>query len=453
MNLYLIAGANSDAVKQALERNSITVVRSEASIAEALNFLSKNYLEYDSILLTDQGMINDYQNFSGILEGLKPILNRRSEFKFMTKDPALETVFKTVFGSDGRFHVFLTDQVKIPVMALIDFCISKTSSQEDNRSIKQPIDDTVMLKKPRSIFDKFKPGARQGLELESKPEEGSKLLRPKEKSNEKTLLSLKDSRKVVIITGHRGSGVTGTIANIASVASNQGLSVMILDMDTVYRGTNLFFTKFGDEVEINSDLGYSLIRCLMKPESYDINSCMINENLSLIALAYSVSSKDRILEAMDYKRVLSLISLLRMKYNLVLIDLPIEILKHFPDIITQIDSIGLCVNNNLYSVINTVKAVEESILKDTLLFRTKSRIIVSKYNENNRHHGKKFSPEFTCEILNDISGISKGEYQSGGMIPYSKDYDLQTSSGERICNTNSVYKNYYLDILKNLFQF
>jgi hypothetical protein len=119
--------------------------------------------------------------------------------------------------------------------------------------------------------------------------------------------------------------------------------------------------------------------------------------------------------------------------------------------VTQIDSIGLCVNNSLYSVINTVRAVEESISKDALLFTTKSRIIVSKYNENNRQNGKKFSAELTCELLNDISSISKCEYQSCGMIPYSKEYDLQTGSGDRICNTNSAYKNYYLDILKNLF--
>lgn len=445
MKLYLIAGANSDAIKQVLEKNNIVVVRFETSISEALEFLTRNSLEYDSILLTDQGAINDYQNFRGILEGFKRVINCRTEFKFLTKDPMLETAFKQVFGSDNRFEVCLTDQVKIPVSMLLEFCIPKNSSRESSGSERTQIEDTVLLKKPRSIFDKLKPGLRKELEPEK-----SKSVRLNKEDNVKLFLNSKELRKVVVVSGHRGSGVTGTVANLASVASAQGLSVMVVDMDIVYRGINLYFTKFGDEAEINSELGYSLIRCLMKPESYDANSCIINNNLSVISLSYSVSSRDRILEAMDYKRVLSLVSLIRQKYNLVLIDLPMEIFKSFPDIITQIDSIGICVNNCLYSVINTVKAVEENISKDALLFKTKSRIIVSKYNENSRYHGKKFTPEFTCEILNDISGMSKGEYQYGGEIPYSKDYDIQSSSTDRISNTNSDYKNYYLNILKNL---
>lgn len=446
MKLYLIAGTNSDALKQALEKNDIVVVRFETSISKALEFLSKNYLEYDLVLLTDQGVIEDYQNLKELLEGFKQLLNRGASFKFMTKDALLEKVFSQVFGNDLRFSVCLTDQVKIPVSMLIDFCISKKIDNETSNAVNLSVDDTVLLKKPRSIFDKFKSGIKKDIDSQN-----IKTLSNKKIDIEKTLSVSKDLRKIVAITGHRGSGITGTVANIASVASGEGLSVMVVDMDTVYRGINLFFSKFGDEVEINSELGYSLIRCLMNPESYDFNSCKINRSLSLIALAYSVSSKERIVEAMQYKRVLSLISLLKQKYNLVLIDLPIEIIKILPDIITQIDSFGLCVNNSLYSVINTVRDVEENIPKDTLLFTTKSRVIVSKYNENNRYQGKKFTPELTCEILNDLSGISKKEYQKGGLVPYSKDYDLQAGSGDRICNTNSSYKNYYLDILKNLF--
>lgn len=445
MRLYLIAGANSDAIKQVLEKNSIAVVRVETSIYEALEFLKRNRLEYDLILLTDQGVIKDYENFSEILEGLKQVINSRAKFRFITKDPSFEVAFKQVFGSDNRFEACLTDQVKIPVSMLVEFCMQKNSDININVPEIPQIEDTVLLKRPRSIFEKLKPALRKDVEPES-----GKSTRTFKDDNVKNLFSSKDIRKVVVVTGHRGSGVTGTVANIASVACNQGLSVMVVDMDTIYRGINLYFTKFGNEVEVNSELGYSLIRCLMKPDSYDVNSCIINDNLSVISLSYSVSSKERILEAMDYKRVLSLISLLRQKYNLALIDLPMEIFKSYPDISTQIDSIGLCVNNSLYSVINTVKAIEESISKDVLLFRTKSKIIVSKYNENNRYQGKKLTPEFTCEILNNISEISKGEYKYCGVVPYSKDYDTYTSSTDRISNINNDYKNYYLNILKNL---
>lgn len=445
MKLYLIAGVNSEVIKQTLEKNDIVVVRFETSISKAFDFISKNFIEYDSVLLTDQGVIEDYQNFKALLEGFKQLINRGSKFKFLTKDAQLESIFKQVFENDLRFSVYLTDQIKVPVSMLIDFCLSGNKDNEVNNHSNPLIEDTVMLKKPRSIFAKFRSGLRKDEESQ-----GSKSLGTKKQDVEKTISVSKDLKKIVAITGHRGSGVTGTVANIASVASDKGLSVMVIDMDTVYRGINLFFSKFGDEVELNSELSYSLIRCLMNPESYDVNSCKINRNLSIIALAYSVSCKERISEAMQYKRVLSLTSLLKQKYNLVLIDLPIEVVKALPDIITQIDTIGLCVNNSLYSVINTVKAIEENLSKDTLLFTTKSKVIVSKFNENNRYQGKKFTPEFTSEILNDLSGRSKEEYHNGGVVPYSKDFDLQTGSGDRLCNINSSYKSIYLDILKNL---
>jgi len=181
-----------------------------------------------------------------------------------------------------------------------------------------------------------------------------------------------------------------------------------------------------------------------------VNSCKINRNLSVIGLGYSVSNRERISEALKYKRIASLIGLLRQEYDLVLLDIPLEVFKTLPDLITLVDSIGLCVNNSLYSVINTVRALEESISKDALLFAAKSRVIVSKYNKINRYKGKKFTPELTCEILNHLSGISKGEYRKAGEIPYAEDFDLQSGSSDRICSTDMNYRDFYLQILKNL---
>lgn len=455
MSLYLIAGTNSDAVKQALENNGIPVVRTETSISESLRYLTNNHLEYDFILLTDQGVINDYDSFSDILSRLKLVINPLSGIRFLTKDPNLEMIFKSVLGPSGRYKVYLSDQIKIPVSTLIEFCNSQDltynsqdNTTEDRASAQQSVENTVLLKKNWSIFNKFKSKTEGG--KAGSNEETSKPLPSKKTLNEKNLPDLSSCKKVVAITGHRGSGVTGTVANIASVASAHGMSVMVVDMDIVYRGINLFFPKFGDEVEIKPELGNSLIRCLMKPDSYEVNCCRINENLWVITLAYSASNKAKPAELMDYKRVLSLISLLRQKYNLVLLDLPMDILKYISDLITQVDSIGLCVNNNLYSVINTVKDIEESIFEDFMLFRTKSRVIISKYNESNKYQGKRFSPEFTCEMLNQISGVVTDEYRNCGVIPYSKDFDLQTGKGERICNTDTSYRNCYFELLTKL---
>jgi len=77
------------------------------------------------------------------------------------------------------------------------------------------------------------------------------------------------------------------------------------------------FPEFGDEVEYNPDLSYSLVRCVIKPDSYDINSCRINDNLFVTTLAYSISSKDKLLEIIDLKKLSAFINFLRLKFNVV----------------------------------------------------------------------------------------------------------------------------------------
>ena len=451
MNLYIIAGSNSETIRQVMERtNRISVVKCEDSIGQAFKYLLTDCLQYDAILLTDQGVINNYDSFKEIMESFVEILENsacQAYFKFVTKDPGLEIIFNQAVGNNPRFSVHFIDQVRIPASMLVDICLSHESNTGINSPVFNKADNCKTSKKSWGIFDMLKisqiksktPDEASQYENTSKRAYKSGIFRTKKHENKNVFLSSKDCRKVAVITGHRGSGVTGTAANVASVASEQGLTAVVLDLDILFRGMTLYFTKFGDEVELNADLGYSLIRCLMKPESYSINSCMINENLSVITLAYSVSSRDRLLEALDYRRLLSLISLLRVKFNLVLIDMPMDMLEKYPDIITQVDSIGLCVNNTIYSVINTVKLIEETISQDSLLFRTKSRVIVTRYNENNNHNGRKFSPEFTCELLNDLSGVIGGEYRIGGRVPYSGDFDLQAGRREKICHTNDTY--------------
>jgi len=131
--------------------------------------------------------------------------------------------------------------------------------------------------------------------------------------NRKFLLFPKDFRKVIVVTGCRGAGATSTAANLAIESSAQGLSTILVDMDIQYRGVNLYFPKFGDEVEYNPDLSYSLVRCVIKPDSYDINSCRINDNLFVTTLAYSISSKDKLLEIIDLKKLSAFINFLRLK--------------------------------------------------------------------------------------------------------------------------------------------
>ena len=88
--------------------------------------------------------------------------------------------------------------------------------------------------------------------------------------------------------------------------------------------------------------------------------------------------------------------------------------------------------------------------EDLNVFQMKSKLVITKYNEYNKHQGKKLTPEFTCEILNDLGEILDTRIECAGVIPFAREFDSQIETGKKLCSFNKEYKNYYLNILKNL---
>ncbi|ABN51861.1 MAG TPA: hypothetical protein DEF39_09930 [Hungateiclostridium thermocellum] len=469
MKLYLVAGSKSDMLKRSLEENQdIEVVYIANSFEEALNHLIRNSLDFDSMLLMDAGIVENTESFTDTLNTLRELMNSsypNITIKFITKDPVYLNNYNNIVSGDDRFEVYFVDNVRIPISYIQEVCL-KNQNKKSSRIQpveKQVADDSsktsdekltqTLTAKSKTIFGVRLPFFSKSNASEEKLENGEtnnsiigSYVQPKQKIS----LVSKDFRKVIVVTGCRGAGATSTAANLAIESSAQGLSTILVDMDIQYRGVNLYFPKFGDEVEYNPDLSYSLVRCVIKPDSYDINSCRINDNLFVTTLAYSISSKDKLLEIIDLKKLSAFINFLRLKFNVVLIDMPISTLSKYSQLLTQIDSIALCVNNNLYSVISTVRTVEDLFVKeDLVLFTVKSRPVLTKYNEANRHNGKTFTPELACKIICELGGYNS-DLTPAGIVPYSREFDLQIDSGQKITSTNKVYKNHYFTILKNL---
>lgn len=469
VRLYLIAGSKSQILKKSLEETGdIEVIHIDNTFEDALNYLIRNSLDFDSILLMDAGLIEATESFTDTLNSLKELMNSSYpgvSLKFITKDPGYLNEYNNVVSGDSRFEVFFVDNVRIPISYIQETCLKNqnkkrpTVQQTESQTPAEPPKTAnsnltqTSPRKSKSILGRKLPFFSKSNGQKDKSESGStnsSIISSSVQPKQKISLVSKDFRKVIIVTGCKGAGATSTVANLAIESSSQGLSTIVVDMDIKYRGINLYFSKFGDEVEYNPDLSYSLIRCIMKPDSYDINSCRINDNLFVTTLAYSISTKDKLLETIDIKRLSALINFLRLKFNLVLIDMPMSTLGKYSQLLTQVDSIALCVNNNLYSAISTLRTVEEHFIKeDLVLFNVKSRLVLTKYNEANRHNGKTFTPELTCRIICELGGHST-ELNPAGIVPYSREFDLQIDSGQKIVSVNKVYKNHYFSILKNL---
>ena len=460
LKIHIIAGGSCELLSQMLSKHEdINVVGYDRTIDDAINTLQNTYRSIDTVVLIDQGIDGNLSDFETVLKSFKELFYgplRDVEFKFITKEPQFHELFNQTVGNERKFKAYFIDKIKIPASTLIDICLEKLKSNESEIIRNNEYNESASQPKKKRGFPFF--GRKSDPAPAQRETEGHSFSGISDQSQdfqykEKTISMIMpvNMSRAVAITGHRGSGVTSTTANLAVESSSQGLRTLLIDLDTCFRGQNLYFNKFGDEVDINPDLAASLIKCLLKPDSYNINSCRINENLSLITLAYSIDSKDKLFEFITPKRVLNLVTMLKPKFNTIILDIPLEFLSECYELLIHLDSIGLCVNNSMYSIINSAKMIGDSFESEDLsVFHMKTKLILTKFNENNRHQNKKLTPEFTCDILNDICEIVDTEIQCAGIIPYTREFDLQIDSGKKLCTTSKEYNTHYLGILKNL---
>lgn len=147
-----------------------------------------------------------------------------------------------------------------------------------------------------------------------------------------------------------------------------------------------------------------------------------------------------------------MLSVFRNNFNLIILDMPMDLLGVFTESIINIDIFGLCVSNNLYSILNTIRNTEGVVDKENIaLFKSKSALIVSKYNSESRFNRDIFTPDKVNEIL--TSGIStyfQGDMKIAGFVPYSSEFDKQIESDILIADTNMQFKENYDKILIRL---
>ena len=429
MNIFLSAGSNSPLTGMLEKSGTINIACTAETLENAVDLLEDTSIIFDLMLITDHGTGSNTDVFQSALTKIMPFVENKKTIGgvlFITKRPDFEQTFISTCPDSLRYKAILTVDSKVPVSQITASCL----------------DMYKLINNPVNSF----------LHTDNQKEKESK------KSSKKNLIFKVDNQlvsgnihKTIAVTGHRGSGITSTVSNIAMEASSLNLKTFIIDFDIVHRNINLYFHEFGEAVDSDYEMATSLIKCLVKPSSYDYSSCMINKNLYLTTLSYSISNNDKLLEHINLDRVIGLITALKQRFNVVIIDAPLSFIGSNDGILLHVDSIGLCMSNNLYSIINTQKEVEEFLSSDSLsMLSMKSKAIITKYNEKNKHQGKSLTPELTCKILQSIGDAFYPQPELCGIIPYNSDFEKQTDTGKKISTVNREYKNLYTNILKNL---
>ena len=260
--------------------------------------------------------------------------------------------------------------------------------------------------------------------------------------------------KAILFTGHRGSGVTSTTVNVAITASLRGVNTMIVDLDTDYRSTNLYFGEFYKQAEKDDFIASSLIRTLSQPQSYQTAAVNIDANLWLTTLGYGFSESKLIAQHFTESKIIGLVTALKHSFNLISIDLPLDVLARFPSLINSIDVFALCIENNIYSAITTLRNISMGFPEQERIayLASKSKLVVTKYNDESIYADDIITPERLGELIvsEEMLEDFDTEIPVAGSVPYISWFGKQIEDDIPVMYMDSQMQQAYDDILLRL---
>ncbi|KFM83686.1 hypothetical protein [Paenibacillus macerans] len=433
--------------------------RLEAVQADALTlqdlpgYLQENNPAVDGVLLTDEAFSGSQEPDLGHLNAaLNWFSDRRGAevpVFLLTRNPLRSQQLEPLLQKYAGLRIVVCDEPRIP-LGLIRSVLGELAAGRHGRSPKPqraPVDTPVEEAKPekkRSFFSRFRAKAEKG---EAQPEATDPLT--------KRMAGIsRGMSRVVAVTGHRGSGLTSTVVNLAHEASKRGLSTMIIDMDAEYRSMNMYFGRFHEQSNKYDEMSASLIRTLARPQDYMTTACSIKDNLWLTALGYSFQDHRLMDQFYTSDKLVGLLSLLRTKFNLVLLDMPLDLFREFRETMIHIDIFGLCVPNNLHAVLSTIRNVEVVLDAEKAAYlNAKSKVIVTKYNDRSRFQNALFAPERVGEVL--ASGLSecfRYEMNLAGHVPYNNGFDSQIETEIALTNLAPEYEQAFGHMLLRLME-
>lgn len=368
----------------------------------------------------------------------------------ITKNPFLPTELEALTQKYDNLKVITIDAVRIPISVLKEVSDSLSTKrrfmpkqhQTEDKKRSEEVKE-IKPEKKKSFFDRFR--------AKSEPSTA-------DSSNDSLAKELdrisRGLSRVVAITGHRGSGLTSTVVNLASEASKRGLSTMIIDMDAEYRSMNMYFGRFHEHTLKYDDMNASLIRTLARPQDYMTTAFSVKDNLWLSSLGYSFHDRKLMDQFFNGDKLVGLISLLRTKFNLVLLDLPLDLLQTFKDTMIHIDVFGLCVPNNLHAVLSTIRNIEVVLDREKASYlNAKSKVIVTKYNDRSKVQDSLFAPDKVSEMLTGgLSDILRYEMATAGYVPYSSGFDAQIETEIALSSSAAEYERAFGNILLRLME-
>ncbi len=426
MNVFLVAGNFHPFVS----RYVTEIVNCESvEIENAISFIQSTHIEFDLLMVVDEALSRSPQIAAEQIENIREkllALNNNATILVVTNRELLKKCEHQ--GIIVKFYDY----------TLIPFdCYSK--AVDCCRTMVGAVSQSAL--KPKS-FHGF----------------GGKLKGVGTKHSDSEMVGAGISKgisRVVAVTGHRGSGVTGTAVNLAVCAAQKELTSVIVDLDVDFRSVNVYFGGFSERAETDENISASLIRTLAQPQNFDLTTYSAGNKLNVTTLPYSFDDSTLVDKFFVPERIIGMLSVLRQNFNLCILDFPFEVMSKMPEVMIHIDNFALCVKNNLYSVINTVRNVGTYFDSNYCsVLNTKAKIIVTQYSDKSAIYGEHFTPEKVCELLSSetFNNVFKFQMPLAGYVPNNYEYDVQIENDIPIAASNEKMKNSYNQILLRIME-
>ncbi|MFD3262184.1 hypothetical protein ACE3MQ_26670 [Paenibacillus lentus] len=456
MKLLIVSGGFHNIVMQYLPKKTAVIHPQALNLQNLSDYLDGGNPLGEGILITDEAFTQkpslDREQLTKLLEWIEVNSTPRIPVVLITRDFMKPFELGRLTQRFDHLKIIICDTVRIP--AEVFQRSLEQIGQKDTVPIHNDLktEPNIMNETPReagqsgkkrSFFDRFL----------SKPESPAEPTATDRLTRDIANISRGISR-VVAVTGHRGNGLTSTVVNLAHEANKRGLSSIIIDMDAEYRSMNMYFSRFHDRTNKDEQMSASLIRTLARPQDYMTTAFNISDHFWLTSLGYSFDDRKLMEQFYNSEKLVGLISVLRTKFNLVLLDMPLDLFRSFQETMIHIDVFGLCIPNNLHAVLSTARNVEVVLDREKAsYFNAKSKVIVTKYNDRSRFQGSLFAPEKVNEIL--ASGISASfhyEMKTAGVVPYSHSFDSQIETDIPVANTGAEFEKAFGQMLLRLME-
>lgn len=467
MRLLLVAGGYGAVARRLLEKPSVFVNDAELNLGEAAAYIQQASPDVNALLVTDDALsvssAQDRRDMEALLQ-LTAGFAAPVSVLVLTRDSWKGKEWEGLTARFPQLRIVLCEYIRISPAQLN---AAVRGADVHPHPAARPANRGVSLPENPARPASHAPPHTGGSERETREPKKSSFLdrfrsKPKERqapeptdplTREMNRISRGISR-VVAVTGHRGSGMTSTAVNVASEAGRRGLSALIVDLDIDYRSTNMYFSSFHERTKRDEEINASLIRTLARPQDYASTAFSLKENVWLTALGYGFEDRKLIGQFVNEGKLIGLLSLLRNRFNLIILDIPLDLLRDYPEMMIHIDCFGLCVPNDLYSVVSTLRNVENSLDRERAAYlNAKSKLIVTKYNDRSRFQGEVFTPDAVSRVL--TSGLLDSftyEMKVAGPVAYSSDFDSQIESDVPLVYTSANYERAYGNILLRLLE-